>query len=91
MIRRIVVYLLITAPLVAVSLTEAQQPAPFRIGWLSNDRGRATSWAFSAFRDGMHDLGYVEGRNLTIDARWGEGSNERLAQLAVELVSRTLN
>jgi putative ABC transport system substrate-binding protein len=34
----------------------------------------------------MRDLRYVEGRNLIIDARWGEGSNERLAQLAVELV-----
>ena len=41
---------------------------------------------FGAFRDGLRDLGYVEGRNLIIDARWGEGSNERLEQLAVELV-----
>ena len=41
---------------------------------------------FAAFREGLRDLGYVEGRNLIIDARWGEGSNERLEQLAVELV-----
>ena len=86
MIKKCLIWQLATLLLITVSVAEAQQPAPFRIGWLSNDRGRATSWAFSAFRDGMHDLGYVEGRNLTIDARWGEGSNERLAQLAVELV-----
>ncbi|MGH8678752.1 MAG: ABC transporter substrate-binding protein, partial [Burkholderiales bacterium] len=86
MIKKCLIWQLATLLLITVSVAEAEQPAPFRIGWLSNDRGRATSWAFSAFRDGMHDLGYVEGRNLTIDARWGEGSNERLAQLAVELV-----
>lgn len=34
----------------------------------------------------MRDLGYVEGRNLVIEARWGEGSAERLDQLAAELV-----
>src|SRR5215470_4267222 len=66
---------------------EAQQRSvPFRIGWISNDLGSGNSPFFAAFRSGMHDLGYVEGRNLTIDTRWGQGSNERLAQLAVELV-----
>jgi putative ABC transport system substrate-binding protein len=65
---------------------EAQQPAPLRIGWISNDRSSGESPFFEAFRDGMRALGYVEGRNVVIDARWGEGSNERLDQLAVELV-----
>jgi putative ABC transport system substrate-binding protein len=57
-----------------------------RIGWISNDRSSGESPFFEAFRDGMRALGYVEGRNVVIDARWGEGSNERLDQLAVELV-----
>jgi putative ABC transport system substrate-binding protein len=35
----------------------------------------------------MRDLGYVEGRNLVIDARWGDGSNQRLNRYAVELIS----
>src|SRR5215467_12325194 len=66
---------------------EAQQRSVlFRIGWISNDLGIGNSPFFAAFRSGMHDFGYVEGRNLTIDTRWGQGSNERLAQLAVELV-----
>jgi len=63
----------------------AQQSAVYRIGWLSNDRA-ANSPFFDAFRGGMRDLGYVEGRNLVIEARFGEGSAERLEQLAVELV-----
>jgi len=68
-------------------IAEAQQRSvQFRIGWISNDLGSGNSPFFAAFRSGMHDFGYVEGRNLIIDARWGEGSNERLAQLAVELV-----
>jgi len=58
----------------------------FRIGWISNDLGSGNSPFFAAFRSGMDYFGYVEGRNLTIDTRWGQGSNERLAQLAVELV-----
>jgi putative ABC transport system substrate-binding protein len=58
----------------------------FRIGWISNDRGGGNPPMFEAFREGLRDLGYVEGRNLVIDSRWGEGSDERLEQLAVELV-----
>ena len=69
------------------SSAQAQQPAPFRIGWISNDRSSGESPFFDAFRDGMRALGYVEGRNVVIDARWGEGSNERLEQLASELVA----
>jgi ABC-type uncharacterized transport system substrate-binding protein len=63
----------------------AQQARVLRIGWLSNDRAENSPF-FDAFRGGMRDLGYVEGRNLVIEARWGEGSSEWLDQLAVELV-----
>lgn len=42
---------------------------------------------FKAFREGLRELGYVEGRNLVIDAYWGEGSSERIEKLAVELVA----
>src|SRR5215467_4091524 len=71
---------------VAVIAEAQQRSVLFRIGWISNDLGIGNSPFFAAFRSGMHDFGYVEGRNLTIDTRWGQGSNERLAQLAVELV-----
>jgi putative ABC transport system substrate-binding protein len=62
-----------------------QQTKVWRIGWLSN-ASPANSPFFDAFRGGMRDLGYVEGRNVVIDARWGEGSSDRIEQLAVELV-----
>ena len=68
------------------SSVHAQQP-PFRIGWISNDRGSGNPPMFEAFRAGLRDFGYIEGRNLVIDARWGEGSNERIEQLASELVA----
>jgi ABC-type uncharacterized transport system substrate-binding protein len=64
----------------------AEQRKITRVGWLSNDLGAADSWALASFRDGMRELGYVEGRNLALEARWGEGSNQRLEQLAIELV-----
>jgi putative ABC transport system substrate-binding protein len=79
-------YIALCTMLFALCLSaEAQQPAPVRIGWISNDRG-GNSPMFDAFRDGMRELGYVEGRNVIIEPHWGEGSNERLERLAVELV-----
>jgi putative ABC transport system substrate-binding protein len=71
----------LSAPLAAF----AQKPVVHRVGWLSNDKSVSSPF-FEAFRAGMRELGYVEGRNIQFEARWGEGSNERLNQLAVELV-----
>jgi ABC-type uncharacterized transport system substrate-binding protein len=84
--KNILCLFLIIMVLGAGAIADAQQSPPFRIGWISNDRGSKNSPMFDAFRDGMRELGYVEGRNLIIEARWGEGSNERLDHLAVELV-----
>jgi putative ABC transport system substrate-binding protein len=76
----------LAAMLLAISFPiQAQQPAPFRIGWISGG-SRSGNVGLDAFRASMRDLGYIEGRNLSIDARWGEGSPERLEQLAAELV-----
>jgi putative ABC transport system substrate-binding protein len=76
------------AILVAPLATDAQQPAKGpRVGWLSDGmRAGATSRLHEAFRHGLRDLGYVEGQNLVIEHRYAEGSQERLADLAAELV-----
>ena len=74
---------LLAAPLVV----EAQQAAKIaRIGLLGNDPVGGAH-LLEAFRQGLRDLGYVEGRNVVIEYRWAEGKFERLPALAAELVT----
>jgi ABC-type uncharacterized transport system substrate-binding protein len=72
------------APLVAY----AQSPTFHRIGWISlaAPEDAETTPFFEAFRAGLRDLGYVEGRNLTIEARWARGDPDRGVELAKDLV-----
>jgi putative ABC transport system substrate-binding protein len=71
------------APLAA----EAQQAAKVtRIGYLSANLA-ASPHILEAFRQGLRDLGYVEGRNVVIEYRYAEGNVERLPALAAELVA----
>ena len=66
---------------------EAQQAAKVaRIDWLAGNLS-ASPYAPEAFRQGLRDLGYVEGRNVVIESRDSEGKLERLPALAVELVA----
>ena len=74
---------LLAAPLAA----EAQQAAKIaRIGYLAFNLA-ASPHGPEAFRQGLRDLGYVEGRNLVIEYRDAEGKFERLPALAAELVA----
>jgi len=77
--------LLLSAGTLLPRWAAAQRLTVSRVGWISLDWPEVSSF-LDHFRIGLRDLGYVEGRNLTIDARWGEGSRERLDQLAAELV-----
>jgi putative ABC transport system substrate-binding protein len=63
----------------------AQAPTVYRIGWISIDRAVGSPF-LDPLRAGLRDLGYVEGRNLIIEARWGNGSLEDFAPLVEELV-----
>jgi ABC-type uncharacterized transport system substrate-binding protein len=74
----------LTTPAVAA----AQQPTQvYRIGRLSPGFPPSQpSPSMEAFRQGLRDLGYVEGQNLVIEWRWAEGREERLPDLAAELV-----
>jgi putative ABC transport system substrate-binding protein len=62
-----------------------QSDKVYRIGFLW-DSPAVFSDAIEAFRQGLGDLGYIEGRNLTIEYRWAEGKPERMRNLAAELV-----
>jgi putative ABC transport system substrate-binding protein len=72
---------------------QAQQPAMPVVGWLNS--GPASDPFFmsfaSAFRAGLKDAGYVEGQNVAIDFRWGEGQYSRLPTLAAELVAKRVD
>ena len=68
-------------------LKAAAQPVRIlRVAWVSTDQRNSPSPNLAAFRQGMRDLGYVEGRNLAIEAWWGEGSGERVAQMTNDIV-----
>jgi putative ABC transport system substrate-binding protein len=63
----------------------AQQPRPV-IGFLSSASPDAYSDRLRALRQGLKEVGYVEGQNVQIEYRWSEGRNDQLATLAAELV-----
>ena len=57
----------------------AQQPAMPVIGFLSSGSPRAFATLVAAFRQGLSEQGYVEGRNVSIADRWAEGHYDELA------------
>ena len=65
-----------------------QQPAMPVIGFLSSRSAGDSVSAVAAFRAGLAETGYVEGRNVAIEFRWAEGRFDRLPALAEELVRR---
>jgi putative ABC transport system substrate-binding protein len=69
----------------------AQQTAMPVIGFLHSASAATFADLVAAFRKGLSETGYVEGQNVTIEYRWGEGHNERLPALAVELVRRRVD
>jgi ABC-type uncharacterized transport system substrate-binding protein len=84
---KILFWLLAAVLLVAVPLAQAQQPGKIpRIGFLLAVPASTISTRIEAFRQGLRELGYVEGKNIVIELRSTEGKADRLSPLAIELV-----
>ena len=86
----VLVFLLAVGILTVPPTGETQQGATIpRIGFLSSSSSSdpRTPRHLGAFREGLRELGYVEGQNIAIEFRWAEGKYDRLPGLAAELVS----
>ncbi len=87
MMKKILVWLLVTFFLANVSVAQAQQPARMlRIGILVTTSASVLKARIEAFRQRLRELGYVEEKNIVIEYRYAEGKFERLPDLAAELV-----
>ena len=68
-------------------LAARAQPVPI-IGYLSSRAADTEAHLVAAFRRGLNETGYIEGRNVVLEFRWAQGQYDRLPNLAGELVSR---
>ena len=73
---------------VAGTAAEAQQPKKvYRIGYLSSfDPASESAYRSEGIRLALRELGYIEGQNIAIESRYGEGKRDRFPELAAELV-----
>jgi len=89
MMKKIFGFLLISAVLGGVAIAEAQQSGKIpRIGFLGNSTAALEENLVGPFREGLRDLGYVEGKNILIEYRWAEGKYERFPTLIGELIAQ---
>ena len=84
--RREFVAILGSAAVLPLASRAQQSTKMAHVGWLSPG-SQASDRSFTAsFRDGLRELGWIEGQNIAIESRWAEGKFERLPDLAMELV-----
>ena len=73
---------LLAAPLAAEAQPAGKVP---RVAYLSASSAASATWGVEAFRQGLRELGYIEGRNILIEYRWADGRFDRLPALAADL------
>ena len=89
-VRRRQFLIAISALLAVPRAAHAQQPALPLIGYLSARSADDTAHLVAAFRRGLSEGGFAEGKNLAIEYRWADGQYDRLPALAAELARRPL-
>src|SRR5215831_5130373 len=89
--RRRELLLLVGAAMTTARSVGAQQKGMPVIGFLGGASSGPAAGAVAAFRDGLSETGYVEGRNVAIEYRWAEGRFDRLPELAADLVGRKVD
>src|SRR5262245_54435778 len=66
----------------------AQQPGLPVIGFLRSTSSADSGHLVDAFRRGLTEVGFIEGRNVAIEQRWAERRNDRLPALVADLINR---
>jgi putative ABC transport system substrate-binding protein len=75
--------------LTVVAIAEVQEGKKVpRIGFLGNSTAALEANLVEPFREGLRDLGYIEGKNILIEYRWAEGKYKRFPELIGELIHR---
>jgi putative ABC transport system substrate-binding protein len=87
--RREFISLVAGGTLAAPFVARAQQPVPV-IGVLHGADAKSFAGPIAAFQQGLKEGGFEEGRNIAVEYRWGEGHNERLPELAADLIRRNV-
>lgn len=85
--KAVVSSILVAVILLTVAIAEAQEGKKIsRIGFLGNSTAALEANLVGPFRQGLRDLGYIEGKNILIEYRWAEGKYERFPELIDELI-----
>jgi putative tryptophan/tyrosine transport system substrate-binding protein len=90
LMKRRELLLLFCSAMLTAPRVRAQQKAMPVIGVLSSNWPPTEPW-MAAFRQGLSESGYVEGRDVAFEYRWAEGSYDRLPALAADLVGRKVD
>jgi putative ABC transport system substrate-binding protein len=85
--RRVVIAGLASLPAAPKRSSAQQTPAKIpRVGWIWAGRSAGNPTEVAGFRQGLKEFGYIEGQNIVVDYRFGEGRTDRIGDLASELV-----